>query len=59
MSLTMPKITVILDEQLNTRLRQYIYDNTPPPETQYGKLKEIVEEALDNLEDAIRKMFDL
>jgi hypothetical protein len=41
---TMPKLNIILDEDLNKRVRKYLFDTYP--DSQYGKLKNVVEEAL-------------
>jgi len=41
---TMPKLNIILDEKLNKRVRKYLFDTYP--DSQYGKLKNVVEEAL-------------
>jgi len=41
---TMPKLNIILDEALNKRVRKYLFDTYP--DSQYGKLKNVVEEAL-------------
>jgi hypothetical protein len=41
---TMPKLTIILDEDLNKRVRRYLSDTYPS--SQYGKLKSVMEEAL-------------
>ena len=40
----MPKLTLILDEDLNKRVRKYLYETYPS--SQYGKLKNVIEEAL-------------
>jgi len=41
---SMPKLNIIIDESLNKRIRKYLFDTYP--DSQYGKLKNIVEEAL-------------
>ncbi len=41
---TMPKLNIILDEDLNKRVRKYLFETYP--DSQYGKLKEVVEAAL-------------
>ena len=41
---TMPKLNIILDEGLNKRVRKYLFDTYP--DSQYGKLKEVVESSL-------------
>jgi hypothetical protein len=41
---TMPKLNIVLDEDLNKRVRKYLFDTYP--DSQYGKLKNVVEEAL-------------
>ena len=39
------KITVILSDELNQRIRKYIFETWP--DSQYGKLKEVVVQALE------------
>jgi len=39
------KITIIIDNKLNQRIRKYIFDTWP--DSQYGKLKEVTEKAID------------
>jgi hypothetical protein len=38
------KVTIILDDELNRKVRKYIVDTYP--DSQYGKLKDVIEEAL-------------
>ena len=40
----LPKVTIILDDGLNKRARKYIVSTYP--DSQYGKLKAVMEEAL-------------
>ena len=40
----LPKVTIILDDGLNKRARKYIVETFP--DSQYGKLKEVMEAAL-------------
>ena len=39
------KITIIINNKLNQRIRKYIFDTWP--NSQYGKLKAVTEEAID------------
>lgn len=41
---TMPKVTLIMDDELNKRTRKYINDTFP--DSPYGRLKEVIEDAL-------------
>ena len=40
----MPKVTLIMDDELNRRVRKYL--STTYPDSQYGKLKGVIEDAL-------------
>jgi hypothetical protein len=44
LGIDLPKVTIILDEGLNKRARKYIVNTYP--DSQYGKLKAVMEDAL-------------
>jgi len=44
MEKSMPKVTLIMDDKLNKRVRKYISDTFP--DSPYGRLKEVIESAV-------------